>query len=158
MIKGTISVENARIAFRNFSGAATKFNPAGRRNFCLLLEEDLAQSMAEDGWNIRELQAREEGDAPQPYVQVVVAYYEEPEKQRFNPKIVLVTGQGKTLLDEETINVIDWADISKIDLVIRPYNWEVNGKTGIKAYLTKMFVTIVEDEIESKYYDVPEVN
>jgi hypothetical protein len=34
---------------------------------------------------------------------------------------------------------------------VRPYAWDVNGKTGVKAYLKTLFVTIDEDALELKY-------
>lgn len=150
MIKNNIVVENASIGFRNFSGAEGKFNPAGRRNFCLFLENDLGKDLEQDGWNVRWLDPKERDDDPKPYIQVSVSYDNIP------PKIVLVTKKGKTLLTEETVNLIDWAEIENVDLVVRPYNWEVNGKQGVKAYVKSMYVTIVEDEFADKYYDTPD--
>jgi hypothetical protein len=150
MIKNNIVIENARIGFRNFSGAAGKFNPAGRRNFCVFLDQELGKVLESDGWNVRWLQPRDDGDEPTPYLQTAVSYENIP------PRIVLVTGKGKTILDETTVNILDWAEIASVDIIIRPYNWEVSGKSGVKAYVKSMYVTIVEDEFESKYYDVPD--
>lgn len=155
MIRENISIENARIGFRNFTGKEGRFNPAGRRNFCVFLDKDLGDVLERDGWNVRWLEAREEGEEPQPYLQVAVSYDNIP------PKIVLVSSKGKTLLNEETVNIVDWAEIDKVDLIIRPYNWSMhegtrNEKTGVKAYVKSMYITIAEDEFESKYYDVPD--
>lgn len=150
MVEDNIRIEGARIGFRNFSGEEGRFNPKGRRNFCVFLEEDIAKDMEKEGWNVKWLQPREEGDELQAYLQVKVVFGKIP------PKIVLVTMRGKTRLDEDTVNILDWAEIQNVDLVIRPYNWEVNGNTGVSAYIKTMYVTLKEDEFESKYYDVPD--
>jgi hypothetical protein len=155
MVKSNIVIEDARIGFRNFSGKEGKFNPAGRRNFCVFLEADLAKALEDDGWNVRWLEPKDEGDSQQAYLQVAVSYDNIP------PKLVLVTSHGKTVLDETSVNILDWAEIESIDLIIRPYNWSMhegtkNAKSGVKAYIKSMYVTIAEDEFESKYYDVPD--
>ena len=150
MVENNIRIEGAKIGFRNFSGEEGRFNPKGRRNFCVFLEEDIAKDMKKEGWNVKWLEPREEGDDPQAYLQVKVVFGKIP------PKIVLVTGRGKTRLDEDTVNILDWAEIQNVDLIIRPYNWEVNGDTGVSAYIKTMYVTLREDEFESKYYDVPD--
>ena len=38
-------VEDAKIAFRNFSGKEGQFNAKGDRNFCLLLTDELAEDL-----------------------------------------------------------------------------------------------------------------
>ena len=141
-----ITVEKAKILFRNFSGKKGQYNLQGRREFCLLVDDDLGRTLSSDGWNIKELKPLEEGDPPQKYLPVGVAY------THFPPKIVLITkSRGQTFLDEDSVSLLDWAEIENIDLIIRPYNWEVNNKRGVKAYLKTMYVTIVEDPFEAKY-------
>jgi hypothetical protein len=68
----------------------------------------------------------------------------------------MITSRGRTSLGEEEINLLDWAEIKTADVIFRPYNWEVSGKTGVKAYLVSLFVTIKEDELELKYADIPD--
>lgn len=150
MINKNIVIENAKIAFRNFTGKEGKFNPAGRRNFCVFIDSDLGQTLEEDGWNVRWLDPKDEYSEKQAYLQVAVSFDNIP------PKIILISSKGKSQLDEESVNLLDWAEIENVDLIIRPYNWSVTGKSGVKAYLKSMYVTLVEDEFESKYYDVPD--
>lgn len=150
MVKNNIAIENARIGFRNFSGKEGKFNPAGRRNFCVFLETELAKVLENDNWNVRWLDPRDEGDEKQAYIQVAVSFDNVP------PKMILVSKKGKTVLDEESVNILDWAEIENVDIILRPYNWSVNGKEGVKAYVKSMYVSIVEDEFEDKYYEVPD--
>lgn len=145
-----VVMEGRRILFRNFSGEEGQFNAAGKRNFNVLLEEDEAQRMIADGWNVKYLRAKEEGDVDQPRLEVAVNFGRRP------PRIVLITSKGKTPLGEAEVNLLDWADIINVDLIVRPYHWEVGDKTGVKAYLNSIYVTIREDELELKYSDMPD--
>jgi hypothetical protein len=149
--ENTVMMEGARIIFRNFAGKEGQYNREGDRNFCVLLDPDVAEAMAKDGWNIKALRAREEGEEEQPYVQVAVNFKGRP------PRVVMITSRGRTTLFEDEVEILDWADIQNVDLIIRPYEWVVNGKSGIKAYLQSIYVTIDEDELELKYSDVPDV-
>ena len=69
----------------------------------------------------------------------------------------MITSRGGTPLNEEDVEILDWADISNVDLIVRPYEWAVSGKTGVKAYLKSIFVTINEDELELKYADLDQL-
>lgn len=151
MIRDIISIENAKIGFRNFGGEAGKYNPPGRRNFCVFFDTETGKVLENDGWNIRWAKPRNEDDEPTPFLQVTVSYT----NPRLLPEVMLITSRGKTLLDEDSVEILDRAEILNVDLKIRPYNWDVNNKQGVKAYLSKMFVTIDEDNLEKKYYDVP---
>ena len=144
------TLENVRIVFRNFSGAEGKFNRKGDRNFAVILDQEMAEQMIKDGWNIKYLQPRNEDEEPQAYIQVSVNYNGRP------PRVVMISSRGRNNLNEDQVDILDWAEIKNVDCIIRPYEWEVNGRTGVKAYLQSIYVTIEEDELELKYNDVPD--
>lgn len=146
-----IIIENAHIIFRNFSGRESKYNRAGDRNFCVFIDDmDTVNRLMDDGWNIRVMPPREDGEEPRHYLQVAVSF------KNFPPKVIMITRKKQTPLDEEAIDSLDFAEIRAVDLTIRPYNWIIqegtrNEKSGVKAYLKTMYVTIEEDEFAEKY-------
>lgn len=148
MVNSNLILENAMIGrgkFRNFSGEKGQYNPTGKRTFTILLEEELGKQLEEEGWNIRWREPRDEMDDPMAMLTVEVKFGDYP------PKIMLITGDSRTLLTEENISVLDTAEIACADMVIRPYNWEVNGKKGTKAYIKSLYVTIQDDDFGGKY-------
>lgn len=147
-----VVMENVRIMFRNFAGKEGQYNREGDRNFAVALDERTATAMAKDGWNVKWLKSREEDEPEQAYLAVSVNFKGRP------PRVVMITSRGRTPLGEDDIELLDWADIKTVDLIVNPYEWAVNGKTGIKAYLQSIFVTIEEDILELKYAEVQDAS
>lgn len=141
----TFMIEDTQIIFRNFAGKEGQYNRDGDRNFAAILPLDVAKQMEVDGWNVRYLAPREEGDDEQAYITIAVNFKNRP------PRIVMMTSRARTNLGEAEVEVLDWASIKTVDLIARAYEWTVNGKSGVKAYLQSLFVTIEEDALELKY-------
>ena len=149
-VDNTVMMEGVRIIFRNFSGKEGQYNREGDRNFAVLLDEPTAEAMAADGWNVKMLKPRDDDEdaVPQAYLPVAVNYKGRP------PRIVMITSRNRTNLGEDHVDTLDWVDIINVDLIVRPYEWTVNGKSGIKAYLQSMYITIQEDPLEAKYSEL----
>ena len=146
--RGILQIDDARIIYRNFSGVGSKFNREGDRNFAIYIgDEDVANELRDRGWNVKIKPPREDGDDPFMFL---------PVKIKFNdrgPSVYLVTGNKKTPLNENTVSCLDDIDILSVDLDIRPYDWEVNGKTGRTAYLQSIWVTQEVDRFASRMMD-----
>lgn len=148
-VETNLVIENARMIFRNFTGRAGKYNKEGERSFCVVINDsDMAEQLTNDGWNVRILKPRDPDDEPTHYISVAVSYSNRP------PMITMLTGSRRTTLTEETISCLDYAEVRNVDLVIRPYNWEALGNSGVKGYLKSMYVTVEEDELAEKYAEI----
>lgn len=140
-----VTIENARLIFRNFAGKEGQFNSEGNRNFCVVLDPKTAKQMLKDGWNVKETTPRDEEEVGIPYIQVKVNFKNLP------PKITCITDTSRTVMTEAMVDTLDWAEIRHVDLIINASFWDYGGKSGVKAYLKTMFITIEEDELERKY-------
>lgn len=149
-----IILEDKEIIYRNFAGREGPYNQEGDRNFAVLLTEREAKQLTKDGWNVKTREGREEGDETQYYLQVSLKYRARGGRELRPPRVVMITSRGRTTLGEDEVEILDWSDILTCDLIIRPFEWTMNGKTGTKAYLQSMFVTIDEDPLERKYADL----
>lgn len=134
--RGILMIDDARIVYRNFSGTGSRYNREGDRNFAVVIpDKEIADALIENGWNVKIKPPREEGDSPFMYM---------PVKVKFNdrgPNVYLVTGKRMNRLDEESVSCLDDVDIQSVDMDIRPYDWEVNGRSGRSAYLQSIKVT-----------------
>lgn len=146
---GNITIENARLIFKDFSGERNRFN--NDRTFGVVLDPEFAEELRNEGWPVKTLAPRDgEYDDPLEFLSVKVVFGKVP------PKIVLISGKTKKILEEDSVSVLDWVTIEKADLIIRPYNYDFGGRSGTKAYLNSLYVTKMVDTLEDKYADIPE--
>ena len=144
-----IVLSDTRVFFRNFSGTPDKYNRTGARTFACEVPADFAARMEADGINVKYSKDRDGNPDPErPYISVKVRYDIKP------PKIFMVEGNTKTLLSEDTVGVLDAADIVRADLVISPVFYEVNGNTGFSNYVKTAYFTIEPDEFADRYADL----
>lgn len=149
-VVSNLVVEGAKTTYRNFAGVKKLYNNEGERNFNLILDAEIAEKLKADGWNVKYQEPRDEGGEGRYLLEVKVSFSGVP------PQVFAITeSRGMTALDANTVGMLDWARFRNVDLVVGPYNWEVDGRTGITAYLRSLYATIDEDEFAVKYKDVP---
>ena len=144
-----INIEGATIIWKNFSGERDRFNP-GKRGFSVVIDDAvMADELRQEGWNIKERPLQEGADPSE-------QEWTLPVKLNMNryTQVWLIVGNHKTLLDENTVSQLDVVDIINCDISIRPYEWEMSGRTGITAYVDSMYVTIRENKFAEKYADL----
>lgn len=156
LANGNLRIDDARIIFRNFSGAPTKFNSkGGSRDFALVIpNEEIYDALLRDknsggvAWNVKKLDTQDDQD-PLMFLKVRVNF------DGFRPPNVYLKTDGKKVkLDEESIDILDQVEIQRVDLDIRPFDGDVNGKPFRSAYLQSMCVTQdITDRFADHYED-----
>lgn len=146
------TLENVNILpgrWRNFSGRPTDFNKeGGRRSFNIIFGADVAQVLRDEGYNVKEMKPREGDDNEEPMfrLEIAVSY-----KFRAPRVIQLLPDGGRAPLNEISLGVLDYAQIINADIEIRPYDYDIRGNKGRKAYLQTMYVAIETSELDEKY-------
>ena len=138
--RNVLQFDDARIVFRNFAGKVTDYNKNGDREFSIVIpNEEIADALMNDknqygvGWNVKVRAPREEGETPFIHLPVRVKF-------SGRTRIYVVSGKARNLLREEDVHQLDYMDISRVDLDIRPYDDEGRFGPFRKAYLNEMVV------------------
>lgn len=150
-----ISLRDVRMIKRNFAGEERlPYNTAGKRNFVIPLDPELALQLREIGWKVWDNSNQvATGNAEELayFLTVTVKFGKIP------PRLFLITKSKnrRTPLDEDTVMLLDVAEFDKVDVIIRPFNWDVSGKQGVSAYLKTGYFILHEDELDLEYAHIP---
>ena len=138
MVQENERLEHAQIGrgpYRNFRGERTEYNKGGNRIFTVFLPRDVSDYLEDVGWHVKHKPPYREGEDEQNLLDITVAFDPYP------PTVTLISHDGtRTFLNEGNVEILDNVDIADATIEIRPYNWEVNGKSGCKAYLKELVV------------------
>ena len=154
--RGILQIDDAHIIYRNFSGIGSKFNREGDRNFAVMIpDEDMAERLVNEGWNVKIKPPRDDQDSPFMYLPVKVKFND------YGPNVYLTSGKKTNKLDEDSVSCLDDIEIISVDMDIRPYDWGPIGpdqKYGRTAYLQSIDVTQKIDRFAARreQYEIEE--
>lgn len=149
-VQDDLTLRNCKIIWRNFAGAEKPFNPAGKRNFSVELTDAQAKVLLEMGWMPKVVKST--ADEPEPTWHLPVTVLYRPDS---GPSITFITESTKnrTPIDEELVGLVDRARFDATHVTLSPYNWSVQGKSGVKAYLRTFYGVLHEDPLDLEYAD-----
>ena len=149
-VKEKLCIEDARLVFKNLSGKGSEYNKEGDRNFAIVLDDEQAEKLSNDGWSVKVREPREGYEDEGNFNTLRVNVKFGPNESR-NPKVYCISGKKMVQLTENSIGVLDFDDIETVDLTIRPYNWVKANRSGTSAYLEEMYVTVRSSRLQDKY-------
>ena len=136
-----ITIWDAKLYFKNFTGAEGRYNQKGDRNFGVFIDDDTAKQLESDGWNVKYTKPNEEG-YQRPYLKVKLNF-------KGRPRLYLVADGRKTILTEETAGELDDLVFEKVDLKIR--HAYLKNYDCWTQYIDKGYFTVLEDDLDRAY-------
>jgi hypothetical protein len=167
LINGNLNVERAAMIYKNFTGKPTRVNPqGGKRTFSLVLNEEYAARLHNDGWNVKVKEVRDtpvEGEMTQTvswedydnnyrgvfdhgliYTEIVVN-----ENSEYPPKVYKVSEfngeKTMALVPPDQWYRLDESELMNVDLVVHPYTHgrSIANPDAKKGYLKTMYAMAV---------------
>lgn len=142
-----------RLIFRNFEGIANRYNNPGDRNFCLIIDEELATALEAKGFTIKRTKGDGDYDSV-PYIKIKIGYTRKDGSDNpYPPKIFKIDSTGMKLLDKNNVKLLDGSRLRNVDLEFSPSAYEDRDTGTIKysAYLKSLYAEIEESALEREY-------
>ena len=152
-----LEIEDAQIkwAWSNFEGRVEAYNAEGKRSFTIVLPEDRVDELREQGWNVKEIEGREEGDPSEFHLKVQISFAKVP------PRVYLIkSGNRKMRIDERDLSDINRATCNRVDVIIAPSRWaDPNNPSrhGVSAYVKELYASVTESRFAEQYADFEEI-
>ena len=146
-------LQNKDIIFRNFEGVANRFNNAGDKNFCIIIDEELAGYLQSKGFTIKHTNGSEDYE-PAPYIKIKLGFTRKDGTDNPHPpKIFKIDSTGIRQLNKDTVKILDGVRFTNVDLIFSasPYIDSKTNETRYSAYLSHLYATIEENELEREY-------
>jgi len=146
-------IKGNQIIFRNFEGQANKFNNAGDRNFCLIIDDELADELESKGFTIKRTKGGDDYDSV-PYIKIKVGFtLKSGEDNPHPPRIFKIDSAGYRMLDKNTVKVLDGCRFKNVDLEFRGNSYidRDTGEPKYSAYLSSFYATLEESDLEREY-------
>ena len=134
-----VAIKNTRILFRNFSGLTSRYNTGGDRTFSVVIpDNNTVNRLTAEGWNVKTYTT--EQNEPIYYVPVTVRM---DSAYPIDSRIFVISDGTEVMLDSKTVGFLDHVEIKdNADVILYPYRWNIEGRTGVKAYLKTMHVAL----------------
>lgn len=143
-----VLIEDTRFIFEtNFSGDP-KRDKFGKddRNFNIILPDDIATQLIDEGFNVKCTKPNDEYDA-QYFVKVNVKF-----ECKYPPRIYLVSGDNKPeLLNESTVGIIDGAYVKKVNATLSKYYSIKNDKWSLYVRVLYVEQEVDNDPFAARY-------
>lgn len=148
-----VELEDVKVkwAFSHFDGRADTFNDEGDHNFTIILPEETAMQLREEGWNVKAREPLEEGDPMEYTLQVKISYKYDA------PRIFLIKNDRKVRAEQADLAEIRRDSTEQIDVVITPSRWVNGARSGITAYTKELYAKVRPSRFEEKYADYESV-
>ena len=138
----TLSLDDVKLVKRNFSGKTDDYNDRGERTCLIVIDSVLAEqkgfdsveamvaALQEDEWKVGWFKQKDEDDEREAFLPVKAVYGD-----RKQPNIYIRAGKTSTLLTDETVGSLDYAEIEKVDVILLRHFWTYNGRNGYNNYI-----------------------
>ena len=158
------NLTNADILFRNFAGVEKQYNNAGDRNFCVRLDEQIANELASMDIPVKILEPRDEDGEPLRFIKVKIKdfskVYSANVGQHWPADMSLAERKEKQKLSEASYYSLDDANVQTAWITVSIYRWEMgagpNKKRGTSLSLSEGFFKVEPNELEAQFFGIPD--
>lgn len=139
-----ISIEGARVRYRDLSGKPSDYNKNGQRNITIELDMEDALTLKDMGFNVRFPEVGPDGDERAPLFKIIVSKFS---------KVYRVNSERQSIreLHEDEVTDLQAYRLRNVDLTFYGRDYEIGKRVVRSAYLISGYFDVEETYFDKKY-------